>query len=425
MIDIQFEVDGRPIRPDQIADALESTVCRAIEDDIRDKLGGVRDPETGEFPVIVLRGHSLDSLSIEVSGSPKVVSMVEDRLREDYDMTSEESVNSDTGEAEMVSVSPRVFLCHGSEDKPLVRKLARKLQANGIETFFDEWEIRSGDSIRQKIDGGLSTCTHFIALITETSIRRPWVNAEMDAAFVRKVNGKCRFIPLRVNLQADCLPPLLAALHAPGIDDFAADSDRLIADIHGISEKPPLGNAPSAVRNRAAPEARLSASAEVIVRLMMEQTEHGLAMEPQVSAEDLKKQTALPDDDLIDAVLELTSRGLIREHKALGMGPLGFIRIVPEASLFSSLDEHFTDWDTESDALRIAAYLLNSDSDGQNVAELADHFQWAPRRINPAIHYLIERRIVDSSKALGTHPWCTHWIRQMPETRRWVRGRSQ
>ena len=69
--------------------------------------------------------------------------------------------------------SPIAFLAHASEDKDLVRRIVISLADSGISTFFDEWEIRTGDSIRQKIDQGLSNRTHFLVLLTENSIAKP------------------------------------------------------------------------------------------------------------------------------------------------------------------------------------------------------------------------------------------------------------
>src|SRR5689334_13854932 len=106
-------------------------------------------------------------------------------------------------------MTPKLFLSHASEDKETARRLAHALHGAGIDTFFAEWEIRSGDSIRQKIDEGLGGCSHFLILLTPTSVNKPWVNAEMDAGFVRKVEGACRFIVLRKDLAASELPPLL------------------------------------------------------------------------------------------------------------------------------------------------------------------------------------------------------------------------
>jgi hypothetical protein len=45
-----------------------------------------------------------------------------------------------------------------------------------VDVFYDEWEIGPGDSIRQRLDHGLGQCTHFIAVLTSTSLHKPWVN---------------------------------------------------------------------------------------------------------------------------------------------------------------------------------------------------------------------------------------------------------
>lgn len=107
------------------------------------------------------------------------------------------------------------FMSHGSPDKPLVQKIGADLLAVGIDVFLDEWDIRLGDSIRRAIDGGLSDCTHFLVLITKSSIDRPWVNEEIDAAFMKKIEGECRFIVLLEGVDPKTLPPLLRGMRAP------------------------------------------------------------------------------------------------------------------------------------------------------------------------------------------------------------------
>ncbi len=62
--------------------------------------------------------------------------------------------------------APVAFLCHASEDKPTVKALAEGLLKQGVDVFYDEWEIGPGDSIRQRLDHGLGQCTHFVAVLT-------------------------------------------------------------------------------------------------------------------------------------------------------------------------------------------------------------------------------------------------------------------
>ncbi len=48
-----------------------------------------------------------------------------------------------------------VFLSHSSKDKKVVRAVAERLRADGLRVWFDEWEIKAGDSIPAKIKKGL------------------------------------------------------------------------------------------------------------------------------------------------------------------------------------------------------------------------------------------------------------------------------
>ncbi len=58
-----------------------------------------------------------------------------------------------------------LFLSHSSKDKLVVRDVAERLRKDGLRVWFDEWEIRPGDSIESpqsktaKIEKGLEPYT--------------------------------------------------------------------------------------------------------------------------------------------------------------------------------------------------------------------------------------------------------------------------
>jgi hypothetical protein len=420
MLRMTYEIKGRSVNPQNIKDDLEQMVIGGIEDEIRSKLTGIRDPETGEFPVVAVRGRDLEHLSFEMSGSSRLVALVKKQLGLE---TGKVDSNEPGGGLMNGNRLPRAFLCHASEDKELARQIAHDFQAEGIETFFDEWEIGPGDSIRQKIDAGLGRCTHFVVLLTPNSVSKSWVNAEIDAAFVAKVEGRCRFIPLRYRLAVEELSPLLGALHSPELRDYHSDLSGLISFIHGVSRKPSVGPAPRAIRESSAGKLGLSPAAETIVQLMVERSEQGHKFDPQVGSDELRAATRLHDDDIVDAVDELEGRGLVGRHSALGQGPLGFVVLYAEAALFVEFDKYFKDWNPENDALRIAAGLINGDGGGL-VSSIAEIYGWPARRMNPATNYLIERQLVDFSESLGIYPWCVAFIKKNAATRRFVRDRS-
>ena len=44
-----------------------------------------------------------------------------------------------------------VFLSYSSKDKSVVRPLAERLRKDGLKVWFDDWELKPGDSIPAKI----------------------------------------------------------------------------------------------------------------------------------------------------------------------------------------------------------------------------------------------------------------------------------
>jgi hypothetical protein len=75
MLKVRFEINGRPTNPGDISDMLERAVLKEIEDQLREKIGTIRDPETGEFPTVVISGESFDRLTIHAEGSPALFVM--------------------------------------------------------------------------------------------------------------------------------------------------------------------------------------------------------------------------------------------------------------------------------------------------------------------------------------------------------------
>ena len=323
-----------------------------------------------------------------------------------------------------MKTTPRAFLCHATEDKAIARPLAEKLQRNGIETFYDEWEIGPGDSLPQKIAEGIGDCTHFIVLLTPISIEKPWVKAEMDAGLVRNIEGECKFVPLRCGLDVSRLPPLLKAKYSPALDSIHDESsiNELISFVHGISNKPPLGDPPQVFEGSSGGTLGLSPAAEAVVRIMVVGSEYGTNLDQPTPPDKLQEDTQLNDDDLVDALDELEGQGFIKTLHALGEGPLGCTHVLAEDALFVAFDRYFKQWNPEDDALRIAADLVN----GKNgtVEAMAQEYNWLPRRMNPAVSYLIENDFVGVSGGYGSRPWVRRRLYKTPRTRRFVQDRS-
>jgi hypothetical protein len=399
---IKFTIDGQTVDPKNLQDVMTATVLEAIREHLNGQIGSIRHPDTGEFPTVVVRADNLDDLKIQVEGSPELVALVQSRLGGGADDVSTKELPS----------SPRVFLSYTSDDAELAKQIAEALEAAGIEVWWDKWCISAGDSFRQKIDEGIGGCTHFLALLSPRSINKPWVNQEMDAGLVRKLNEQCRFLPLRHELPVSELPPLLSGIHAPSIvteEDLA----QLISDIHGLTRRPPRGHVPAAVRSGRSEETGYSSAANAIARLCVEKSSNALFADPQFELGALAQEVGLSREDTEDALHELRSF-----FKTSGE------HVLVEGGLFAEFDGYWKPWRPSDDALRLSADIMSDPHFPADCATIADRYGWEPRRLNAAIHYLFERRLIVDYRALGTAPWTIARVVGNDNMRRFVKSRS-
>ncbi|RYA22432.1 hypothetical protein CRU96_13090 [Malaciobacter halophilus] len=68
MIGISFEINGKKVNPNNIGDALENAMLQQIGESIKKSIGSLRCSEHNQTPKVLVKGKSLDKLSIEVSG---------------------------------------------------------------------------------------------------------------------------------------------------------------------------------------------------------------------------------------------------------------------------------------------------------------------------------------------------------------------
>lgn len=208
--------------------------------------------------------------------------------------------------------APHVFLCYSHDDKELAHRLAEALQSKGIETFIDDWCILDGNSIVQKINEGIEGCTHFLVLLTSQSIDKPWVKAEIDAGFIRKLEGKCIFIPVRHKLAVDKLTPLLRSLRSPEIKS-KSDIKQLVNSIYEVSKKPPLGNPPAVVSQAQEIETGYSDAATAMARAFVEKSKkRDSTINVTLTVDEIMKETDLTIDDVEDAYNELKDEDFLK-----------------------------------------------------------------------------------------------------------------
>jgi hypothetical protein len=90
-----------------------------------------------------------------------------------------------------------VFISHASEDKDtVVRPLAHSLSAGGLKVWYDEFELRLGDSLRRKIDLGLAKSRFGVVVLSRAFFGKGWTNYELDGLVTRSVSGEQVLLPI-------------------------------------------------------------------------------------------------------------------------------------------------------------------------------------------------------------------------------------
>ena len=93
-----------------------------------------------------------------------------------------------------------VFLSHSSKDKSVVRPLAERLRADGLRVWFDEWEIKPGDSIVSKVDDGLERSRVLVLCMSASAFGSDWALLESNTIRFRDpLNKQRRLVPIRLD----------------------------------------------------------------------------------------------------------------------------------------------------------------------------------------------------------------------------------
>jgi hypothetical protein len=90
-----------------------------------------------------------------------------------------------------------LFISHATEDKEgVVRDLVAALQAREVEVWYDEFQLRIGDSLRQKIDAGLARSRFGMVVVSHAFFAKNWPQYELDGLVSLEMAGRQRILPV-------------------------------------------------------------------------------------------------------------------------------------------------------------------------------------------------------------------------------------
>lgn len=289
--------------------------------------------------------------------------------------------------------APKAFFCHSTADKATIGdRLAADLRAAGIDVWYDKFEIRGGDSLRRKIDEGIEGATHFLALLTPNSLRSEWVQTELDAAMVKKIEGTCRLVPILAGVTVADLPVTLRGIKCVPFESYEAGLREVVGLCHEVSTKPPLGPPPAWASERPLPKTMLSPNAQRLAAFLNERSQYALGSmasgDPALTDEHVMGALGMTEDELAVAADELDSIGWVELLKAIAVGQTGFTYISPKPLLFIETDPSLKGWYPRQDAKALAAAMVNARADFVDLETADKVLLWGPRRINAAAHCL-------------------------------------
>ena len=124
-----------------------------------------------------------------------------------------------------------VFISHASEDKDsFVRPLADRLHEFGVKIWYDEFELKMGDSLSESIDRGLKESNYGIIVFSPKFFEKNWADYELKSLVSKQLNGKRIILPIWYRINKDEIQKYslylsdIKALSAEKIDDIVIEN---------------------------------------------------------------------------------------------------------------------------------------------------------------------------------------------------------
>jgi Domain of unknown function (DUF1883)/TIR domain len=151
-------------------------------------------------------------------------------------------VDNALGAGEEANRDYDVFVAHASEDKEAIaRPLAHALDDRHLAVWFDEFELRIGDSLRRKIDAGIARSRFGIVILSHAFFAKGWSQYELDGLVTMEVSGRQVTLPLWHDISKDevvSYSPSLADKVALRTADYTIDeiAEEIATVVRGRSQ---------------------------------------------------------------------------------------------------------------------------------------------------------------------------------------------
>jgi len=113
------------------------------------------------------------------------------------ELTQQKNIKMRFESENMLGEEYDAFISHASEDKEeFVRPLADKLSDSGYKIWYDEFELKVGDSLRRSIDRGLLKSRYGIVILSSSFFAKNWPQYELDGLVAKEMEGRKVILPI-------------------------------------------------------------------------------------------------------------------------------------------------------------------------------------------------------------------------------------
>jgi len=162
-------------------------------------------PNNGHWYIVIdtggYRGRVKASVSMLPGPLPPIRQQVPTSIRS---IVQDNSLDDVYGDESVMQKEYDVFISHATEDKDgIVRPLANALVTLGLRVWYDEFELRIGDSLRRKIDAGLAQSRFGLVVLSHAFFAKNWPQYELDGLVTREMTGQQVILPIWHNISKD------------------------------------------------------------------------------------------------------------------------------------------------------------------------------------------------------------------------------
>lgn len=317
------------------------------------------------------------------------------------------------------NINPKVFICHAGEDNKFALQLAEKLIKNGVDPWIDDWEIRPGDKLIDKIFyKGIGQCDIFIIILSEASITKPWVQEELDAALIKRIDEQTKLIPLRIDNSEIPIPLKATAwLNLDRSKDLDVEIQPLLSSIFDKTIKPKIGKIPSKFSYaEKVDEYNIVESAVLKCVIELYKSEG----ERFIQGKEIQEKTGYTPDEINDAVEILENDGLLKVDHYAGTVPFRFGTVRNTALGYVKYAPIFFDINTEYELRTVLSYIVSTNKwvMGQEIQKSTNI---EPISMNMYIDYLELLEYIKVMRYAGTVPFYFGQVKPTAEGKRALR----